>query len=200
MRPPPPFPGFSLKAYMDYFDLKWSSDFLRTRAYPFARAVGDFYMSYAVDIDGVFNIPFACAQEGCGQAGSESGSVFRHNNTAYDIAFYKRTFRALLEWSVMLGVDADMRPTWQTLLDNVVEYPTTTDTDGGVRIFAQASFTDGAPKQGNNECARYPIVYFNGIFPGEDIDLDSDPGLVKIAADTVTYVNRCEGDDNWERN
>ena len=36
----------------------------------------------------------------------------------------------------------------------------------------------------------YPIVYFNAMHPGEDIDLESDPGLVAIGQNTVDLVNQ----------
>jgi hypothetical protein len=180
--------GFSAKAYMDYFDFTGDLNFLRYRAYPFVRAVGDFYQSYSIDNGKFITIPYACAQEGCTQAGSESGSLRASNNTAYDLAFYKRTFRALLEWSTILGIDANMRPTWQHLLDYAVDFVTTV-TYNGITVFSQASFKDGMPSPGNNNCARYPIVYFNAMHPGEEIDLDSSPDLIKIGANTVDYVN-----------
>lgn len=37
-------------------------DFLRARAYPMVRGVGDFYASYATIHDGTYNVLHSCAQ------------------------------------------------------------------------------------------------------------------------------------------
>lgn len=39
-------------------------------------------------------------------------------------------------------------------------------------------------------CCSYPIVYFNAMHPGEDIDLASNASLIAIARNTVELVNR----------
>jgi hypothetical protein len=92
-------------------------------------------------------------QEACSQAGSESGKLGPHNNTPYDLAFFKRVFRTLLAWSETLDIDADLRPEWQDLLDNVVAYPLA-KSETGQTVYAQANFTDGMPTKSNPECAR----------------------------------------------
>lgn len=92
-------------------------------------------------------------KEACTQAGSESGLLAPHNNTPYDLAFFKRVFRALLEWSVMLDIDENLRPVWQSLLQNVASYPLATSEDGKT-VFAQANFTDAMPTKANPQCAR----------------------------------------------
>lgn len=79
------------------------------------------------------------------------------------MAFVKRTFRGLLEYSVILGVDADFRPGWQDLLDNVADYPLTKD-ESSETVFAQATLnsgptsteTDGFPNA--SKCQWDPVV------------------------------------------
>ena len=77
-------------------------------------------------------------------------------------------------------------------------------------MFAQASLnptpfsnnrTDGFPNaarcnvlQGghdSSQCfnARYPIVHLNAMHPGEDVDLESEGGLLAIARQTVASIN-----------
>ena len=89
---------------MDYVDFVGDLDFMEHRAYPFVKAVGEFYESYATLIDGKYHVLFSCAQEACSQAGRESGSVLKSNDPPYDLAFFKRVFRTLIDWSQQLKV------------------------------------------------------------------------------------------------
>ena len=122
-------------------------------------------------------------QEGCGQAGSETGKLPPHNNTPYDLAFFKRVFRALLAWSETLDVDAKLRPQWRTLLENVAKYPTATS-ETGQTVFAQANFTDGMPTKSNPECARCVAATVAGTAAPclESRLARQEPGLTHCAA------------------
>jgi hypothetical protein len=96
--------AFLAKPFIDYVDFVGDVDFMQHRAYPFIKAVGDFYQSYTTLVNGSYHILYSCAQEGCSQAGSESGSVVKSNDPPYDLAFFKRIFRTLIEWSQRLKV------------------------------------------------------------------------------------------------
>jgi hypothetical protein len=54
--------------YVDYFDHSRNMTFLREQAYPFLKAQAEFYADYIVrNTDtGTYDVPLACAQEGCG--------------------------------------------------------------------------------------------------------------------------------------
>lgn len=49
----------------------------------------------------------------------------QHNAHA-DLAFAKASFRKAIEYSVLLNVDSDLRTNWESLLNNMPAYPTTT--------------------------------------------------------------------------
>lgn len=85
------------------------------------------------------------------------------NNPPFDVAFVKRTFRGLLEYSVILAVDADLRAGWQDVLANMADYPLTKD-ESSETVFAQATLnsgptsttTDGFPNA--SKCQWDPVV------------------------------------------
>lgn len=185
--------------------------FLRTTAYPLLKEVGAFYQAYMTQQDGLYHVMHSCAMEVCSSQGPmTSGAIALSNNPPFDLAFVKRTFRQLLVYSQILGVDADLQAGWKDILARLVPYQLTRTEDGRT-VFAQASLrpvpysfnvTDGFPNQTHctaltgdsgdtSGCgnARYPIVFFNAMHPGEDIDLESDPELVTIGRTTVDVVN-----------
>ena len=264
--------SFTTKAFMDYYDYTQNTTFLRETLYPLCKLNGDFYASYMSKIDGKYNVMHSCAMEGCGAQGPETSSnIVVSNNPPFDLAFVKRTFRGLLEYSTKLGVDSDSHAQWEDILANVADYPLTVD-EHGETVFAQATLNDGptststdgfpnassciwskdsnkpdpnAKKCGhcrmhcpnatlepaggcqfpcatgsNGNCcvpcrsegeqeegvdmaeirattessggcgnARYPITFFNAMHPGEDVDLSSDAGTLKIARRTTDVIN-----------
>jgi hypothetical protein len=68
--------------------------------------------------------------------------------------------------------------------------PLTTDPASGAPVLSQDSQSAGSfPAVKQHWNARYPITYFTGIHPGEDISLSSDPALLAAARATVDAVN-----------
>ena len=182
--------AFVAANFITYVDYTGDTDFMADRAYPLLLLVADFYESYAVWDGARFNVPYACAQEQCSAQGppGTTGNMTVSNNPPYDLALAKLVLRRLLAWSSVLGRDAARRSAWQHLLDNLAPYPLTVS-EQGAPVFAQANITGGFPTRRNPMNARYPIVYFAAIYPGEEVGPDSPPALQQIAADTVLAVN-----------
>jgi hypothetical protein len=163
--------AFTTKAFMDYYDYTLNVTFLRQTLYPLTKLNGAFYASYMTKIGGKYNVMHSCAMEGCGAQGPLTGkNIAVSNNPPFDLAFVKRTFRGLLEYSRTLGVDSHMHAQWQTYLDNVAEYPLTKDENGNT-VFAQATLnsgptsteTDGFPNA--SKCQWNPVVNAGGEGP-----------------------------------
>lgn len=193
--------GFTAKMLCDYYDFTLNRTFLAATAYPYVRLVGDFYLSYMTHADGHYHVLHSCAMEGCHSqgAGDINANITLSNDPPVDLAFAKRTFRNLIRYSEVLGVDEEQRSAWRNALEHIAPYPLTKDEDGNA-VFAQASTGAGFPlRQCRAEkdqihgagCynARYPIVYFAAIHPGEEIDLASDAETVEIARRTVSIIN-----------
>lgn len=134
--------SFTTKAFMDYYDFTQNTTFLKKTLYPLAKLNGEFYASYMKRIGDKYNVMNSCAMEGCGAQGPmTSSNILVSNNPPFDIAFVKRTFRGLLEYSNTLGVDSESRSHWEDILTNVADYPLTKDENGDV-VFAQATLND----------------------------------------------------------
>ena len=192
----------------DYFDFTLNTTFLEHHAYPLTKLVGEFYLSYMTRENGQYNVLHGCAMEGCNAQGHlHNANITFSNNPNVDLAFVKRTFRDLVRYSKILGVDAEMRAAWQDVLDKIAPYPLSKD-QWGRSVFAQATLnsgtsstdTDGFPIGANcsihdphnsSGCfnARYPIVYFTAMHPGEDVDLASDRALLEVGRRTAAVVN-----------
>jgi hypothetical protein len=53
--------------FVDYFEHSRDMAFLRETAYPFLKPQAEFYADYVVlNSNGTYDVPLACAQEGCG--------------------------------------------------------------------------------------------------------------------------------------
>ena len=155
--------SFTAKAFMDYYDYTQNVTFLRETLYPLAKLNGEFYASYMTrSADGKYNVMHSCAMEGCGAqavgSSKTAGNIVLSNNPPFDLAFVKRTFRGLLEYSMTLGVDAGSRAQWQELLENVADYPLTKD-EMGETVFAQASLNSG-PESTNTH--GFPVTHIEG--------------------------------------
>lgn len=96
---------------MDYYDYTQNTTFLRETLYPLAKLNGEFYASYMTkSSDGKYNVLHSCAMEGCGAQGIKTAkNIAVSNNPPFDLAFVKRTYRGLLEYSMTLDVDAGWR-------------------------------------------------------------------------------------------
>jgi len=57
-------------------------------------------------------------------AGGPGSHTHGEHNSHADIAFCSASFRKAIHYSEILGVDADLRIQWQSLLDKMPKYPT----------------------------------------------------------------------------
>jgi hypothetical protein len=105
-------------AYMFWQRYEFTRDeaWLRERAYPMLRGVAEFYRNFPNmrrGADGKHHIHHVNSNE----------SVRDANDTDEELSAMRGVFPALLRASEILGVDADMRPIWQDVLDNLAPLP-----------------------------------------------------------------------------
>ena len=159
--------SFTTKAFMDYYDYTQNKTFLRETLYPLAKLNGEFYASYMTKIGGKYNVLHSCAMEGCGAQGPDtSANTVVSNNPPFDLAFVKRTFRELLEYSTTLGVDSESRAQWRDLLENVADYPLTKD-EHGETVFAQATLNAGPTSTDTDGFPNASSCVWEKVVPSE---------------------------------
>ncbi len=92
------------------------ANYLKNTAYPFMRDVAKFYVKkFTKDAgSGKYVMTSSNAHE----------TYWGVPNAITDLAAVRSLFPAVISVSTSLGVDADLRATWQDLLANLVDYPT----------------------------------------------------------------------------
>jgi hypothetical protein len=92
------------------------ANYLKNTAYPFMREVAKFYVKkFTKDAgSGKYVMTLSNAHE----------TYWGVPNAITDLAAVRSLFPAVISASTSLGLDADLRPSWQDLLANLVAYPT----------------------------------------------------------------------------
>ena len=115
------------------------ADYLKATAYPFMREVVKFYQQkLSKDGSGKYYMALSNAHE----------TYWNVTNAITDLAAVRSLFPVTIATSTKLGLDADLRAGWQTVLDNLVAYPT----DGATYLPHQPPIT--AMKNNENVSAE----------------------------------------------
>ena len=110
-------------------------------------------------------------------------------NPNLDIGFIRKVEEELLTTSRTLEVDADLRPVWQNVLDNLSAYPT--GIVNGKEVYLIAETVDyHNPGKPNLlfEPGNQPINMEGGVFPGENISIGGDPHQLQVALDSLDQM------------
>ncbi|GLY50458.1 hypothetical protein [Lentzea sp. NBRC 102530] len=103
-------------AFNMYLQYRYTNDtdYLRNVAYPYIREVAKFYSrTLSVDGNGQYYMANSHAHE----------TYWNVRNAITDLAAVRSLFPIALQVSQQLGVDANLRPQWQQVLNNLVPYP-----------------------------------------------------------------------------
>ena len=202
--------------YVDYFEHTMDMEFLKSTAYPFLKPQAEFYADYVVlNQNGTYDVPLACAQEGCGPRQMGQLGSFAQFNPTVDLAFAEWTMRTAAAWAQLLGVDAEMQADFLHKASKLSPYPLTVDpTFQNRTVWSEAKVQrwagdpnpttmDAYCKEAalpNGELCRdstpfhanymYPIVQFAPMHPCGLVNLDSDAETLKLARQTVWGQNK----------
>jgi len=91
-------------------------EFLRQRAHPFMSAVAEFYLGYLQwdEERKEYAVPYSSTYE--------CGKPIRFKNAVTDLAMIRALFKALIEASQILDIDADKQKEWQHVLDHLPSF------------------------------------------------------------------------------
>jgi hypothetical protein len=101
-----------------YMQYAYSGDanYLRNTAYPFMKEVAEFYVA---------RLAYNAQTQVYSMAISNSHETYwKVPNAITDLAAVRSLFPVLIKVSTTLGLDADLRPKWQDVLDHLTPYPT----------------------------------------------------------------------------
>jgi len=104
-------------AYNMYLQYRYTNDtnYLRDVAYPYLREVAKFY-SRMLSVDGAGKYYMANS--------NSHETYWNVRNAITDLAAVRSLFPIAIAVSTQLGLNADLRPGWQNILNNLVPYPT----------------------------------------------------------------------------
>lgn len=112
------------------------------------------------------------------------------NNPTNSIAMIRTLFQALLDFSRVLNVDAELRPRWQDILDNLAPYPTNVEPADGYKPGQIFVDWDGAPNPPKGDNQMLGVIQL--VYPaGQACSSSANRTLFETAKNTLDYV------DNW---
>lgn len=160
---------FNVPLFMWYYEHTLDETFLRNRAYPYTKLVGDFLEDYLVKETGNY-------KDGYRYTITAGAHEFTWNkNSISDLAFTRRVFTSLLSSSRTLGVDSTRRAFWKDILGHLSAYPTTTFQ--GKQIFA---FDDAGWVHNGSNATILLLAH-----PAETVHLLSPKDSLDIARNTL---------------
>lgn len=170
---------FSLLPAIQYYEYTQDKTFLKTALYPALKELDAFWRDFAV------------------RDSSGNHWVFEHSsaheggddvNPNLDIGFARRVERELIATSQVLNADAEMRPVWQSFLNQLSPYPTGV-VNGKTVYYIAASIKNKTENHGLFEPGDQPINLEGTVFPGEDLSIGGDPSELQIAHDSMQEMN-----------
>jgi len=138
--------------------------------YPFIREVANFWEDYLRFEDGRYVIYDDAIHEGSG----------KDMNPILSLGLVRMVMALALDISRTTGVDADRRERWQQILEHMSAYPTF-EKDG--KTIFRLSERGMAWCDGNTLAIQH-------IYPAGGVGLDSDPGLLAVARNTIDVMQR----------
>lgn len=170
---------FSLLPSIQYFEYTQDMNFLRTELYPAMKQLDVFWRDFAVRDASGRNWVFEHS------SAHEGGDDVDPN---LDIGFALRIEHELLETSRILGVDAQMRPTWEHFGSELAPYPTGM-VDGKRVFYIAASVKNSIKDQGLFEPGDQPIDLEGTVFPGENLAIGGKPDELRLARNSMEEMN-----------
>lgn len=152
-------------------------DYAKNRAYPFLIEMADFWEDYLALRDGKYCTFNDCLSEVSWWQGADyMPSGQDQVNNATTLTFVKALFRALLDITEALGVDADRRPRWKQIVENLSPVPLWTN-EQGVKHIASCEGGTGSPSN---------FLWY--IYIADMYGPYSDPEMYQIALNTIADI------------
>jgi hypothetical protein len=168
--------------------------------YRFIREVAMFWQCYLVrtPLEGgryVYADLNDCCYEICSANNYDAetaGGFVVSNNPTNSLAMIRTLLEAAVDFSTVLGVDADLRPSWRDILSNLAPYPTREVTIGGNASMATIFVDwDGAPPPPKNDKQMLGCIQI--VYPAGRVSSSSaNRTLFRTAKNLLDYL------DQWD--
>jgi hypothetical protein len=196
--------AMAAQPFIDYVDYTGNQTFMKGTAYPFIREVAAFYASYLrVDsVDGLYGVPFGCAQELC--SGRQSGDRHPQKDDTIDLAYSRWIFAKAIDWGGRLNESTAVLEKWRQIAGSLKPYPLTDQYQppapkgkADMEDWCAASNCSGFSEAVNTDINRsqimwanadWPIANFAPIHPTGQVGLRSDNHTKTLARNTIWLV------------
>ena len=166
--------SFSAYPFVEYYNYTIDNDFLNNKMYNYLKLCVGFYEAWLEKENGKY-ILYAGYNEG-------SWAI----NPAVELSVLKSALKNLIMASEILGLDADKRPFWQEILDNLAPQPTAVYQGKTVFTLAEQEWvnekwqpmSNPVPGDGN-------IIPMESVIPGEQLGYYSPQEQLDIAKNTI---------------
>lgn len=154
----------TVKPVWDEWDYGGDIEFLRKECYPLMREMALFYAAYAKKgNDGYYHVIPSMEPEKWGYY----AQFERNKDVISSLCMFRWALNRTAEASEVLGVDADLRPQWREVADNLAPYPTWDTPEGPVFCAIRGVEPKNVPGDHFGEAVEYPTIL------ADEINLDS---------------------------
>jgi len=166
--------SYSAYPFLEYYNHTMDAGFLRDKMYDYLKLCVGFYEAWLEKEDGKYVL----------YAGYNEGSWAI--NPAVELSVLKSALKNLITASETLGLDADKRPHWQEILDNLAPQPVAVYQGKTVYTLAEQEWVSNkwqpmsnpVPGDGN-------IIPMEAVIPGEQVGYYSPQEQLDIAKSTI---------------
>lgn len=171
--------AFAAMPMIMYYEYTMDREFLKTKLYPFLKEIDAFHRDF-IDKEAVAGGGYRYVMNHTGAHELGNAAAATDVNANLDLGFIRTVCRVLMEGSQELGVDAEMRPVWQDLVDHLSEYPT--------REFNGKTCFVNAEPGGRIDMRGQPVCMEGAVHPGENVALGGDPKWIQIGLNSLEYM------------
>lgn len=176
--------GFAAVPMLEYYDYTKDRTYLREKLYPLLRELDTFWRAFMEKEPHGDGYRYVIRHTGAHEV-----SVAEDVNPNLDLGYFRMVDRALIDASRELGIDAEMVPVWQDVLDHLSDYPT--GVYDGKECFQECEVravgvTDPARLMHRTD---QPINMEGAVHPGENVTLGGDPHWIEVGLNTYHYMD-----------
>jgi hypothetical protein len=177
--------GFAVVPMLNYYEYTRDRTFLQTKLYPLLKELDAFWRDFMVKE----SLAAGSYRYVIRHTGAHEVPVAEDVNPNLDVGYIRMVCRALLDASHELGVDADLVPVWQDVLDHLSAYPT--GRYDGKECYQECEVRATGITDPANLMHRMdqPINMEGAVHPGENVTLGGDAHWIEVGLDTYNYMN-----------
>ncbi|MBE6883589.1 MAG: hypothetical protein E7487_03175 [Ruminococcaceae bacterium] len=162
--------------------------FLAEHAYPFIKAIAEFYEDYLVDVNGTLQIVPSQSPEN--KFGNESFPVSICVSSAMDVQLCSTTLQHACEAATVLGKDAEKVTVWRKLLAALP----------ALKIGSRGELLEWNEEFPEDEPGHRHFSHLIGLYPGNSINAEDTPELFEAAERSLQLRLSCGGGHTgWSR-